>query len=121
MLNKVTIEGVVTQRDANLRVARIAVYRDGNKRFRSDGREMPDYVSIRYPLGRDDDMAEGNRVVVHGFLQSRDFQEPLGRVLRKVGLPVSDDARGRHVPRVATEVVAEKVIRVSGRNGSDEK
>ena len=117
MLNTVVLEGIVTWQDTGLRVARVAVYRDGHKRFRQDGKEIPDYVSIRYPLGRDDDMAEGNRVVVEGFLQSRDFQEPLDRVMRKAGVPVPDGAGGKHVPRVATEVVAEKVIRVNGRDG----
>ena len=121
MLNVVILEGIVTAKDERIHSARLAVYRDENKRFRTDGREMPDFVSVRYRGDRGDDLQVGNRVVVHGFIQSRDFQEPLGRILARVGLELPDDlkekASGMSVPRVATEVVAEKIIRVSGRNG----
>ncbi len=117
MLNSVTLEGIVTARDDRLRVARLAVYRDDNKRYRADGREMPDFVSIRYGGDRKDDLTVGNRVVVHGFVQSRDFQEPLPRVLSRVGLELPEElekkVNGMTVPRVATEIVAQKIIVVS--------
>jgi len=121
MLNTVTIEGIVTAKDERLHVARLAVYRDDNKRFRADGREMPDYVSVRYGGNRGDDLQVGNRVLVHGFIQSRDFQESLARILERVGLELPNDLKekvnGMSLPRVATEVVAEKIIRISSRNG----
>ena len=124
MLNAVTIEGIVTRRDTRLHVARLAVYRDGNKRFREDGREMPDFISVRYPPGRSGDMDEGNRVVVHGFLQSREFREPLTRAMKRAGVDV-DVGQGKadkaYIPRVATEVVAEKIIMVTGKNGNGEQ
>ncbi len=117
MLNTVTIEGIVTAKDERLHVARLAVYRDDNKRFRADGREMPDYVSVRYGGNRGDDLQVGNRVLVHGFIQSRDFQESLARILERVGLELPNDLKekvnGMSLPRVATEVVAEKIIRIS--------
>ncbi len=121
MLNTVTIEGIVTAKDERLHTARLAVYRDDNKRFRADGREMPDYISVRYGGNREDDLQVGNRVLVHGFIQSRDFQESLARILERVGLELPDDLKqkvnGMSLPRVATEVVADKIIRISGRNG----
>ena len=49
------------------------------------GRDEPDYINVRVPGGATSLMTatRGDRVRVHGFLQSRDFKESLTEFLGK--------------------------------------
>ena len=115
MHNAVTLEGIVVSVNPRHRMARLAVYRSpARKRTDADGRELPDYVSVRYTDGQGRYLHKGSVVVVIGYLQSRDYQEPVGRVVRRAGVSLPDAVTqaldGATVKRVATEVVAERVI-----------
>ncbi|MDX9993585.1 MAG: hypothetical protein RBS68_16220 [Anaerolineales bacterium] len=124
MLNEVQIEGIIAKEpwkyDRDL-FFRVASYRDADMPAKPDitpGREEPDYVNVRVPGGATSLMSatRGDRVRVHGFLQSRDFKESLTEFLgkaRKNGeAPNVDDADKIKIDRGILEVVAQRVVRM---------
>jgi hypothetical protein len=82
------------------------------------GRDEPDYINVRVPGGATSLMTatRGDRVRVHGFLQSRDFKESLTEFLgkaRKNGeAPDVEDADKIKIDRGILEVVAQRVVRM---------
>ena len=124
MLNEVQIEGIIAKEpwkyDRDL-FFRVASYRDADMPAKPDitpGRDEPDYINVRVPGGATSLMTatRGDRVRVHGFLQSRDFKESLSEFLgkaRKNGeAPEVDDADKIKIDRGILEVVAQRVVRM---------
>ncbi|MCG2787652.1 MAG: single-stranded DNA-binding protein [Anaerolineae bacterium] len=124
MLNEVQIEGIIAKEpwkyDRDL-FFRVASYRDADMPAKPDitpGRDEPDYINVRVPGGATSLMTatRGDRVRVHGFLQSRDFKESLTEFLgkaRKNGeAPDFEDADKIKIDRGILEVVALRVVRM---------
>jgi hypothetical protein len=125
MLNDVKIEGLIAREpwtyDRDL-FFRIASYRDadlpGKPDSSSPGRDEPDYVNVRVPGGATSLMTatRGDRVRVHGYLQSRDFKESLteflGKARKSAEAPAIDDSDHIKIDRGIVEVVAMRVVRL---------
>ena len=124
MLNEVQIEGIIAKEpwkyDRDL-FFRVASYRDADMPAKPDitpGRDEPDYINVRVPGGATSLMTatKGDRVRVHGFLQSRDFKESLTEFLgkaRKNGeAPDVEDADKIKIDRGILEVVAQRIVRM---------
>jgi len=95
------------------RFARISIPRDNDRPARHDGGRY-DYLTVRFPNGRDKSIGlnNGQDVIVHGFMQSRDYQESLADFLKGAqGLQGKPDFKKANpnevmVNRSTTEVVA---------------
>jgi hypothetical protein len=134
MLNEVQIEGIIARDpwtyDKDL-FFRIASYRDADMPAKPDlmpGRDEPDYVNVRVPGGATSLMTptRGDRVRIHGFLQSRDFKESLEGFMRKASSKGSvdvepEEARGIKIDRNTVEVVASRVVRLEDRRPDDRR
>jgi len=128
MINEVVLEGIVvkTWKYAEDLLFRIACYRDPDLPSKSlnDIQDAADFVTIRVlkgNLGAPVVVEKGVHVRVHGFLQSRDYEESLADFLkdaRGVELPVPEslDPNNLRAPRGTTEVIARRIM--SQRNGS---
>jgi hypothetical protein len=128
LINEVVLEGIVvkTWKRAEDLVFRIACYRDSDLPSKSlnDVQDAADFVTIRVlkgNLGAPMVVEKGYHVLVHGFIQSRDFEESLADFLkdaRGVELPVPEnlDPNDLCAPRGTTEVIARLIM--SQRNGS---
>lgn len=97
MINEVVLEGIVvkTWKYAEDLLFRIACYRDPDLPSKSlnDTQDAADFVTIRVlkgNLGAPVVVEKGVHVRVHGFLQSRDYEESLSDFLK--------DARGAELP-----------------------
>ncbi len=91
---------------------RLSVRRDPGRPKRSP-REggAYDYVTVVFPDGKDQlHFTPGQRLTIHGWLQSRDFDESLADFLKRAGAshPVLPDADALIVHRTVTEIVAER-------------
>ena len=127
MINEVVLEGIVvkTWKYADDLLFRIACYRDPDLPSKSlnDLQDAADFVTIRVlkgNLGAPVVVERGYHVRVHGFLQSRDYEESLADFLkdaRGVELPVPEslDPNKLRAPRGTTEVIARRIM--SQRNG----
>jgi len=128
MINEVVLEGIVvkTWKYAEDLLFRIACYRDPDLPSKSlnEVQDAADFVTIRVlkgNLGAPVVVEKGVHVRVHGFLQSRDYEESLADFLkdaRGVELPVPEslDPNELRAPRGTTEVIARRIM--SQRNGS---
>jgi hypothetical protein len=124
MLNEVQIEGIIAKEpwtyDRDL-FFRVASYRDADMPAKPDvtpGRDEPDYINVRVPGGATSLMTatRGDRVRVHGFLQSRDFKESLSEFLGKARknseAPDIEDSERIKIDRGIIEVVAQRIVRM---------
>jgi hypothetical protein len=124
MLNQVHTEGFVTKKiwpyDGDL-FFRLAVYRDQDREPKRaadrgpDEQHRPDYVTVRVPAGLGLLPVEsGQRVQIHGWLESREFNLTLAEFLSKVqGEKPSVDplqARNLAIHRDTTWIVADRVV-----------
>ena len=128
MINEVVLEGIVfkTWKYAEDLLFRIACYSDPDLPSKSlnDVQDAADFVTIRVlkgNLGAPVVVEKGYKVRVHGFLQSRDYEESLADFLkdaRGAELPVLEnlDPNELRAPRGTTEVIARRIM--SQRNGS---
>ena len=128
MINEVVLEGIVvkTWKYAEDLLFRIACYRDPDLPSKSlnDTQDAADFVTIRVlkgNLGAPVVVEKGVHVRVHGFLQSRDYEESLADFLkdaRGADLPVPEslDPNELRAPRGTTEVIARRIM--NQRNGS---
>lgn len=128
MINEVVLEGIVvkTWKYAEDLLFRIACYRDPDLPSKSfnDTQDAADFVTIRVlkgNLGAPVVVEKGYHVRVHGFIQSRDYEESLADFLkdaRGAELPVPEnlDPNDLRAPRGTTEVIARRIM--SQRNGS---
>jgi hypothetical protein len=130
VLNEVVIEGWFTGKAwhyAGDLFFRLSNYRDRQRPAKPqvEGREQPDYVTIRIPAsGVPLALQKGALYRVHGFLQSREYKETLGDYIKSAHgltnmLSVSDELR-REIThnRAITEVVAERLIQVDKPSGA---
>jgi hypothetical protein len=128
MINEVVLEGIVvkTWKYAEDLLFRIACYRDPDLPSKSlnDAQDAADFVTIRVlkgNLGAPVVVEKGYHVRVHGFLQSRDYEESLADFLKdargaELPVPESLDPNELRAPRGTTEVIARRIM--SQRNGS---
>jgi hypothetical protein len=130
VLNEVVIEGWFTGKAwhyAGDLFFRLSNYRDRQRPAKPqvEGREQPDYVTIRIPAsGVPLALQKSALYRVHGFLQSREYRETLGDYIKSAHgttsmLSVSDELR-REIThnRAVTEVVAERLILVEKAGGA---
>jgi hypothetical protein len=128
MINEVVLEGIVvkTWKYAEDLLFRIACYRDPDLPSKSlnDAQDAADFVTIRVIKGNLSApvvVEKGYHVRVHGFLQSRDYEESLADFLKdargaELPVPESLDLNELRAPRGTTEVIARRIM--SQRNGS---
>lgn len=128
MINEVVLEGIVvkTWKYADDLLFRIACYRDPDLPSKSlnDIQDAADFVTIRVlkgNLGAPVVIEKGYKVRVHGFIQSRDYEESLADFLKdargtELPVPESLDPNELRAPRGTTEVIARRIM--SQRNGS---
>jgi len=128
MINEVVLEGIVvkTWKYAEDLLFRIACYRDPDlpSKSLSEIQDAADFVTIRVlkgNLGAPVVVEKGVHVRVHGFLQSRDYEESLADFLKdargaELPVPESLDPNNLRAPRGTTEVIARRIM--SQRNGS---
>jgi hypothetical protein len=128
MINEVVLEGIVvkTWKYAEDLLFRIACYRDPDlpSKALNDVQDAADFVTIRVlkgNLGAPVVVEKGFHVRVHGFLQSRDYEESLADFLKdargaELPVPESLDPNNLRAPRGTTEVIARRIM--SQRNGS---
>jgi hypothetical protein len=122
MINTVTLEGLVvsTWTFADDRLYRIASYRDPGlpPKPRNEEQDAADFMTVRVPkgsLGGPVSLEVEDLVRVHGFVQSRDYEETLADFARKAKGPelklLDDyDPRALRRTRVATEIVAQRIV-----------
>ena len=90
----------------------------------TETQDAADFVTIRVTesnLGAPVEVGKGLHVRVHGFLQSRDYQESLADFLKdargaELAMPENLDPSGLRAPRSTTEVIARRIMRQ--RNGT---
>ena len=128
MINEVVLEGIVVKawKFADDVLFRIACYRDPDmpQKPLNETQNAADFVTIRVPKrkqGAPVVVEKGYYVRVHGFLQSRDYDESLEDFLkdaRGAELPVPEnlDPTQLRAPRGTTEVIARRIM--SQRNGA---
>lgn len=128
MINEVVLEGIVvkTWKYAEDLLFRIACYRDPDMPSKSlnEVQDAADFVTIRVlkgNLGAPVVVEKGFHVRVHGFLQSRDYEESLADFLKdargtELPVPESLDPNNLRAPRGTTEVIARRIM--SQRNGT---
>ncbi len=122
MINDVVLEGIVVKawKYADDLLFRLACYRDPDLPHKplNEVQDAADFVTIRVPkgnLGAPVVVEKNHHVRVHGFLQSRDYQESLADFLkdaRGAELPVPEnlDPSMLRAPRGTTEVIARRIM-----------
>jgi hypothetical protein len=128
MINEVVLEGIVVKawKYADDLLFRLACYRDPDLPTKSlnDIQDAADFVTIRVikgNLGAPVSVEKGVSVRVHGFLQSRDYEESLADFLKdahgaELAVPENLNPATLRAPRGTTEVIARRIM--SQRNGS---
>ncbi len=131
MINEVVLEGIVvkTWKYADDLLFRLACFRDPDlpQKSLNEIQDAADYVTIRVfkgNLGAPVMVEKGVHVRVHGFLQSRDYEESLADFLKdargaELTVPESLNANGLRAPRGTTEVIARRIM--SQPNGTKRK
>ncbi len=122
MINDVVLEGIVVKawKYADDLLFRLACYRDPDlpQKPLNETQDGADFVTIRVPkgnLGAPVVVEKSFHVRVHGFIQSRDYEESLVDFLkdaRGAELPVPEnlDPSLLRAPRGATEVIARRIM-----------
>jgi hypothetical protein len=122
MINDVVLEGIVTKtwKFAGDLLFRLACFRDPDmpQRPLNETQDMADFVTIRVIKGNLSapvSVEYGTQVRVHGFIQSRDYEESLADFLkdaRGAELPVPEglDPTGLRATRGSTEIVARRIM-----------
>jgi hypothetical protein len=134
MLNQAHIEGYTTKKQwtySGDRFFRLAVYRDPDRprkesnRKTTDERDQPDYVTVRLPAallaGLPVQFDPGQRVQVHGWLESREFEYRLDEYLDDAQGPkpeVEPAQAGKVVAhRATTWITADRIVVVPNNRG----
>ena len=137
MINEVVLEGIVVKawKYADDLLFRLACYRDpdlptkpfnplsGAQRVNAT-QDAADFVTIRVikgNLGAPVSVEQGATVRVHGFMQSRDYEESLADFLKdahgaELAVPENLNPATLRASRGTTEVIARRIM--SQRNGS---
>jgi hypothetical protein len=132
MINEAIVEGYIARlpgrpgtwkwkRDT---LFRLEVRRDPNRPVKpqTDSRDEPDYITVRLPADRFAGVPfapdSSKKIRVHGFLQSREYQETLATFLSRANgltsqISVSDEVAHQVTHnRVTTELVAERILQL---------
>jgi hypothetical protein len=127
MINEVVLEGIVvkTWKYADDLLFRVACYRDPDLPHKpySNSQDAADFVTIRVlkgNMGAPVTVDRGDHIRVHGFIQSRDYEESLADFLKdargpELALPENLAPTDLRAPRATTEVIARRIM--SQRNG----
>ena len=137
MINDVVLEGIVVRawKFADDLLLRLACYRDpdlpqkpfsplsGAQRV-NEAKDAADFVTIRVPkgnLGAPVVVERNCQIRVHGFLQSRDYEESLADFLKdahgaELPVPESVDPSVLRAHRGTTEVIARRIMLGNGMN-----
>jgi hypothetical protein len=103
---------------------RLEVRRDSNRRAKpqTDSRDVPDYITVRLPADRFAGAPfapdSSKKIRVHGFLQSREYQETLATFLSRANgltsqIAVSDEVAHQVTHNhVTTDLVAERLLQL---------
>ena len=122
MINDVVLEGIVVRiwKFADDLLFRLACYRDPDlpQRALNETQDAADYVTIRVikgNLGAPVSVDKGIHIRVHGYIQSRDYEESLADFLkdaRGAELPVPEalDPSALRARRGTTEIVARRIM-----------
>jgi hypothetical protein len=128
MINDVVLEGIVVKawKYADDLLFRLACYRDPDmpQKPLNETQDAADFVTIRVPkgnLGAPVVVEKNYHIRVHGFLQSRDYQESLADFLKdargaELPVPADLDPSVLRAPRGTTEVIARRIM--SQQNGT---
>lgn len=128
MINHIIVEGLVVRSWTVLsdHFFRLASFRDPGlpARPRGELKDTPDFVTVRVPdgtLGGPLCVLRDDRIQVHGFLQSRDYQESLAdftREARGPALKLLDgyDPRELTRSRSTNEIVAHRIVCVERKS-----
>ena len=132
MINEAIVEGYIARlsgrpgtwkwkRDT---LFRLEVRRDPNRsvKAQTDSRDEPDLITVRLPADRFAGLPfapdSSKKIRVHGFLQSREYQETLAAFLSRANgltsqVSVSDEVLQQVTHnRVTTELVAERLLQL---------
>ena len=129
MLNTVILDGYVTRK--MWRVGpdlffRLAVYRDPDRPRKEpkngNGKDSPDYLTIRLRAGValvSGPLQPGQRIQVHGWLESRHYEETLEEFLKKAQISPEEIGLDANiaVERTTTWICAERIVPLPERNG----
>ena len=137
MLNQVHIEGYATKKIWQYggdTFFRLAAYRDPDRpRKESDRnpneRDKPDYVTIKVPAsllaGLPVQFTSGQRVQVHGWLESREYESTLAEFLKDArGSELEvDSAQAKEIiaHRSTTWITAERIVNIPNNSRSKGK
>ena len=126
MINDVVLEGIVVRawKYADDLLLRLACYRDPDlpQKPLNEVKDAADFVTIRVPkgnLGAPVVVEKNYHIRVHGFLQSRDYQESLADFLKdahgaELAVPESVDPSVLRAHRGTTEVIARRIMLGNG-------
>ena len=137
MINEVILEGIVVREPWKYTddlFFRLGVYRDSDmpaKKLDAE-RDSGDYVNVRVYGGANGliQIHRGMRLLVHGFIQSRDFKESLEEFLEKAHKQSNNEfqveATGLkpnqvQIDRNAIEIVARRLIVMDNGNNTEKK
>jgi len=122
MINEATLEGIVTKvwvynGDTFLR---LASYRDPDlPEYKLDNnRDHADFVTVRFPKDGPVQVtaSTGDHLRVHGFIQSRDYNETLAAFLKdsnhQLSLPVDVDPTKYMASRSMNEIICRRFVRL---------
>ncbi len=122
MINEVVFEGIAVKiwKYADDLLFRLACYRDPDlpQKTVTEVRDAADYITVRVikgSLGAPVTVNKGAHVRVHGFLQSRDYEESLSDFLKdakgeKLALPDGIDPANLKAFRGTTEIIARRIM-----------
>ncbi len=122
MINEVVLEGIIVKvwKFTDDLLFRVASYRDPDlpQKPATEVHDAADYVTIRVikgNLGAPVTLSKGAHVRVHGFLQSRDYEESLADFLKDAKgisfpLPEGVDPSGLRAFRGTTEIIARRIM-----------
>jgi hypothetical protein len=133
MINEVIMEGIVVKvwKFTDDLLFRLASYRDPDlpQKAPFDVRDAADYVTIRVikgNLGAPVTLDKGAHIRVHGFLQSRDYEESLADFLKDaqgvaLTVPENFDPLSLKASRGTTEIIARRIMNESRRDNNGNK
>jgi hypothetical protein len=128
MINDIVLEGIIVKswKYADDLLFRLACYRDPDMPQKAPGdvHDAADFVSVRVlkgNLGAPVVLENSQHVRVHGFLQSRDYEESLADFLKDakgtLTLPEGLDPATLKAPRGTTEIIARRIILIANGTG----
>ena len=134
MLNQASLDGFVTKQIwtySGDTFFRLACYRDQDRPHKAaagNGRDKPDYHTVRVPASLTAGPVQfqaGQRLQVHGWLESREFDYTLAEFagdVRQGQMPQIDQTEAEKIVayRSTSWIVADRVVLIAADNGGGE-